>query len=115
MSNYKPLIWSVLITIIIGILVPLIVNPFINSGVEVQTYDILGLQEPIQNLVLNGVCLDLVVSHCYDVYGMFGDEFKNYIYNYVTAYFYIPNYLSIPILIIVTLLLLYGVIKIFLP
>jgi hypothetical protein len=111
MGEYQPLYLSLFIILIIGVVLPVFMGAIIQ---EPQPDDINSLVTGIIELVDNGVTFDLgTIIGTFNVnpFNILGTTLKGSLINYLTAFGYIPLWLLIPLLIIITIGIFYTVIK----
>lgn len=104
MGEYKPLFFAIGTVLVLGFLLPLILQDFI----DVETYEHDGfLTKPIEN-IQNGITL---FGFNIDIFGFLGDDFKGFIVNQLIVFAIIPAILSVPLIIMIFLGIVYTVLK----
>jgi hypothetical protein len=112
-GNYTPLFVALACIVIIGTLVPLIVQPFIAT-----TYNGSGIYSSgIASFIASGTALNLGFFGNISInpFSIIGNNTQTALANYFEAWVYVPNVISTPVWILLGVALVYGVIKIFLP
>lgn len=103
-GDYKPAMISLGIILILGGLLPLILQDFVDVG----TYDYTGFMEPIINLVENGIEL---FGFEINVFGIFGEAIQTFLVNQLIVFALIPSIIAIPLIIIIIFGFIYTLIK----
>lgn len=100
---------GLLILFIIGFIVPLVISDFADEG----TYNQNSYAVPMINFVENGFqfTLPVIGTKTINFFNWFGDSFKTFVISQVSAFTYIPNAVSIPLLILSFVMLIYGILK----
>lgn len=105
MGDYTPLYWSIGIILTIGVLLPVVVMGF---GVVEEIELTNPLISPLVDFVQNGVNF---LGYNIDFFEIFGDNFRNFIIDYLTAFGLIPLGIFIPLMIIVFTGFVYSIVK----
>lgn len=114
-GDWFPLYLSLIILFLLGGLIPLIIQGFVSEGI----YDESSFIAPLINVVDNGFTIADITLFGWNIwdginfnpFDWFGADFNSFIINQISAFTFIPNYISIPLLIICILGLIYTLIK----
>lgn len=112
MSYYKALITGVILLTLFGGILPLMLSPF---ATDLNDYS--GYLSPIISFVENGISVKMPNIFGFspqinlNPFSLFGN-FKAFILNQIQGYSLIPPILGLPLIIITSIFLIYGIIKI---
>jgi hypothetical protein len=113
MGDYTPLYISLGIIFIIGFIIPLSIGEFVdNSQPNPNSY-----VSSISDFVDTGFTISIFGFFSFDInpFSLFGNGFKSFLVSQLNAFSYIPNVISIPLLIIILVGLVVSLITIFKP
>lgn len=113
MGDYVPLYISLGLLVLIGLCMPLFVAPFVNA----QTYDTDSFVAPLSGFLSEGVVwnVDLPLVPDFDLsfnpFGLLGHDIQTYIGETFNAFTYLPNFISLPVLLFIAFGFIYTIIK----
>lgn len=103
-GDWKPAMISLGIILILGGVLPIILQDFIDVG----SYNYDDFLAPLINLVENGFSL---FGFTIDVFGIFGSTIQNFLVNQLIVFALIPSVIAIPLIIIIIFGFIYTIIK----
>lgn len=113
-DGWKPFLFALAIAFVFGSFLPAIIAPFVaptsNDGTLIY-------QNGIQSFVEQGgaVNLGIIGKIAINIISLFGGGFQQYLLQSLYVWNILPTILSIPIILIITVCLIYGAVKLFLP
>ena len=107
-DGWKPALVALILLFIVGG----VISPMIASIASPNVNDISASSNGLSNFVQNGA---KVLGININPFGLFGSNFQNYVLQSIQGFALIPTIISTPLLIIITMLFVYGLIKLFLP
>lgn len=109
MGEWTPLYITLAIIFVVGGFVPAIIGGFVEEGqYNQQSYIV-----PFRNLVDNGITIDLPFISAFKLnpFAWLGTSIKDFLVGQLDAFSYIPNAISIPLIIFCVVGLFYSFIK----
>jgi len=109
-GDYGGIVIALSILFVIGFIVPVCISPFVATG----EYNYNSIAVPFIDFVANGVPMNwvpLVPNFSINIFGIFGDGFQDFMVSQLEAFTYIPNLVTIPLLLLSFVLLVYSIIK----
>lgn len=113
MGEYTPLYISLALLIIIGVVLPAIINSVVTNP---NPDEINSLSTGMIDLVENGLTFNLgsiIGTFTVNPFNILGSELKAGLTDYITALGYLPLWILIPVIIIITTGFIYSTIKLF--
>lgn len=117
-QDYNPLYLSLVILFVFGIIVPVVIAGF----TDYETYDHNNYLASIIDFVANGVSLQIPVPFLPDLevasfnpFEMLGDSVKDALLEYLVAFSYIHPVIAIPLIIFVSIGVIYTIVTMILP
>lgn len=107
--GYGGLLIGLGILFAVGFIVPLMISPFVPEG----AYNPSSIAVPLIDFVANGINMDwvpLLPDFNINIFGIFGIDVQDFMISQVEAFTYIPNAVSIPLLVLSFALMIYSVI-----
>lgn len=101
--DYRPLMYSVVLILIVGVVMPLIISPY----VDVDDIPEESAMNPLITLFDEGVS---IFGFSINIFGFLGDLQDNLV-DYISIFAFIPNIVLIPLVIIMVLGIVYTLIK----
>lgn len=103
--DYRPLFFALGIIIIIGVLMPLVVLPYVDY--EFLPED--SAMVPLIDLVQNGIS---IFGFELNIFGFLGNVQDDFV-NYLSMFAFIPDIILIPMIILIITAIVYTIIKMF--
>jgi hypothetical protein len=109
MADYKPMMYFLIIAFIVGGFVPLTVSSFIDT----QKSDNSSLISPLTNIITQGFSINLpVVTDIHiDFFFWLPNTFHDFLNKQINAFTYLPDWMSIPLLLFMITFLIYGIVS----
>lgn len=114
MTDYKPLLFAFVFALLFGVALPWIINDI----VDVSTPETNSFLNPLINFSENGARLfefDFGIvdfdGFVFNPYSWLGEDLNNFFTNSLIGMSYIPDYILVPLIILLFGSIIYGVIK----
>lgn len=116
MGEWQPLFIACVLLFTVGLIVPMLVSPFIPVGEFNQDSVVASVISTARygyNLTWYGPFdIDIVYANV-NPFSWFGDKAQEFMISQFSAFSYIPNYIAIPLIILIILGFTYTVFKLF--
>lgn len=103
-GDWQPMFFGLGIVLVLGFLLPLILQDYLN----IEDYEPTGFLSPLIEIVQEGVG---IFGFNIDIFGLFGEGFKEFILNQLLVFAVLPEAISIPLLLIIISGIVYTIIK----
>lgn len=104
MGEWKPLYISLMLIITLGIFIPFVVS----SVIDVDPNEVDGILGGFIDLVENGVSF---FAFSINPFNILGETLKEYLINNIAVFYYIPNIILIPLILMITVGIFYSFVK----
>jgi len=103
-GDYGGLVLALVLLFVVGFFIPLVVSSFVDTSVPSDN----SFLSPFTDFIDNGVT---VLGIHINPFGIFGPKFKTFILDQFNAFTYIPNIISLPIVVFIFVMFVYAILK----